>query len=117
MFDMPALSYGLVHAQVRPNKLWGGITMQGLNIDIGHLRHIRWVRDDNPQSAVNNRPELTQNGRTAAHNRWIAYNTLRGQYASALEHAVLEQMWVEKNSCRYTDGNGTVQNPSGHRQP
>jgi len=95
MFDLPSLSYGLMHAQVRPNKLWGivttGITAQGLNIDIGHLRHVRWVRDDNPQSAVNTQPGLTSNGKMAAQNRWIAYNTLRGQYASAMEHAVLEQ--------------------------
>ena len=46
MFDRPALSYGLFHAQVRPNKLYGivttGITFQGLNMDIGHLRSIRY---------------------------------------------------------------------------
>jgi len=89
-----------------------GITMQGLNIDIGHLRHIRWVRDDNPQSAVNTQPGLTSNGKMAAQNRWIVSNTLRGQYASAMEHAVLEQMWVDRNTCRYTDENGTVQNPA-----
>jgi len=116
MFDMPALSYGLVHAQVRPNKLWGlittGITAQGLNMDVGHVRHIRWVRDDNPQSTVNNKPELSANGKPAAQNRWIAYNKLRGQYASAMEHAVLEQFWVDKSACRYTDENGSVQNPS-----
>jgi len=116
MFDLPSLSYGLMHAQVRPNKLWGivttGITAQGLNIDIGHLRHVRWVRDDDPQSSINNKPELTSNGKMAAQNRWIAYNTPRGQYASAMEHAVLEQMWVDRNTCRYTDGNGAIQNPA-----
>jgi len=92
MFDISALSYGLVHVQVRPNKLWGlvtiGITAQGLNLDIGHLRHIRWVKDDDPQSAINNKPELTANGKMAAQNRWITYNTLRGQYASAMEQFV-----------------------------
>ena len=45
MVDAPALSYGLFHAQVKPNKLYGlvnrGVTFQGLNMDIGHLRHIR----------------------------------------------------------------------------
>jgi hypothetical protein len=49
MYDRPALSYGLFHAQVRPNKLYGivttGITFQGLNMDIGHLRHTRWVKE------------------------------------------------------------------------
>ena len=41
MIDLPALIYDLFHAQVRPNKLYGllttGITMEGLNIDVGHL--------------------------------------------------------------------------------
>ncbi|GAB4091046.1 hypothetical protein GCM10028785_37150 [Hydrogenophaga soli] len=70
MIDRPALSYGLFHAQVRPNKLYGivttGITFQGLNMDIGHVRHIRWVKNDDPQAAINHKPELTQNGKTAA---------------------------------------------------
>ena len=116
MFDAPALSYGLFHAQVKPNKLYGivttGVTVQGLNMDIGHLRHIRWVQDDNPQSAINDVPALTENGKSAAQNRWIAYNRMRGQYASAMEHAVPEQFWVDKSQCRYTDENGQVQNPT-----
>ena len=116
MIDLPALSYGLFHAQVRPNKLYGllttGITMEGLNIDVGHLRHIRWTQDDNPESAINNKPELTTGGRTAAHNRWIAYNKMRGQYGSAMEHAIPEQFWVNKNQCSYLDENGQIKNPS-----
>ncbi len=116
MFDRPALSYGLFHAQVRPNKLYGivttGITFQGLNMDIGHLRSIRWVKDDNPQSAINAKPELTSNGKSAAQNRWIAYNKMRGQYNSAMEHAVPEQFWVDKSQCRYTDETGAVKNPT-----
>lgn len=116
MFDRPALSYGLFHAQVKPNKLYGivttGITFQGLNMDIGHLRSIRWVQDDDPQSAINNKPELRQNGKTAAQNRWIAYNKMRGQYSSAMEHAVPEQFWVDKSQCRYMDENGQIQNPT-----
>ena len=116
MFDRPALSYGLFHAQVRPNKLYGivttGITFQGLNMDIGHLRSIRWVKDDNPQSPINAKPELTANGKSAAQNRWIAYNKLRGQYNSAMEHAVPEQFWVDKSQCSYTDETGTIKNPA-----
>ena len=116
MIDRPALSYGLFHAQVRPNKLYGivttGITFQGLNMDIGHLRSIRWVKDDNPQSAINAKPELTSNGKSAAQNRWIAYNKMRGQYNSAMEHAVPEQFWVDKSQCRYTDETGAVKNPT-----
>ena len=116
VFDLPALSYGLFHAQVRPNKLYGlvttGITFQGLNMDIGHMRHMRWVKDDNPQSAINSNPELTANGRSAAQNRWIAYNKMRGQYASAMEHAVPEAFWVDKSRCSYTDENGQIKNPT-----
>ena len=115
MFDAPALSYGLFHAQVRPNKLYGivttGVTFQGLNMDVGHLRHMRWVKDDNPASPINNKPELTQNGKSAAQNRWIAYNKMRGQYSSAMEHAVPEEFWVDKSTCRYTE-NGQVKNPN-----
>ena len=116
MYDRPALSYGLFHAQVRPNKLYGivttGITFQGLNMDIGHLRHTRWVKNDDPSAPINNKPELTANGKSAAQNRWIAYNKLRGQYASAMEHAVPEQFWVDKTQCRYTDDQGQIQNPA-----
>ena len=116
MIDRPALSYGLFHAQVKPNKLYGivttGISFQGLNMDVGHLRSIRWVKDDNPQSAINAKPELTSNGKSAAQNRWIAYNKLRGQYNSAMEHAVPEQFWIDKSQCSYTDETGTIKNPA-----
>ena len=43
MIDLPALSYGLFHAQVRPNKLYGivtiGITMEGLRHHDGGAEH------------------------------------------------------------------------------
>ena len=113
IFDAPALSYGLFHAQVRPNKLYGivttGITMQGLNLDVGHLRSVRWVEDDNPVSAVNQ--GLASNNRSAAQNRWIAYNKMRGQFSSAMEHAVPEQFWVDRKTCRYVENNRTI-NPA-----
>ena len=116
MVDRPALSYGLFHAQVKPHKLYGivttGIRFQGLNMDIGHLRHTRWVKNDDPSAPINNKPELTANGKPAAQNRWIAYNKMRGQYASAMEHAVPEQFWVDKSQCRYTDENGQIKNPT-----
>ena len=116
MVDAPALSYGLFHAQVKPNKLYGlvnrGVTFQGLNMDIGHLRHIRWVKDDDPKSQINKDPNLAQNGKTAAQNRWIAYNRMRGQYASAMEHAAPEAFWVDKTKCSHTDENGRIQNPT-----
>jgi len=116
MFDMPALSYGLFHAQVKPRKLYGivttGLTFQGLNMDIGHLRHFRWVKDDDPQSPINNKPELTANGKSAAQNRWITYNKMRGQYSSAMESVTPEQFWIDKSTCRYTDEQGQIQNPA-----
>ena len=77
-----------------------------------HLRHTRWVKNDDPSAPINNKPELTANGKPAAQNRWIAYNKMRGQYASAMEHAVPEQFWVDKSQCRYTDENGQIQNPT-----
>jgi len=83
-----------------------------LNVDIGHLRHMRWVKDDNPNSIINNKPELTQNGKSVAQNRWIAYNKMRGQYASAMEHIAPEQFWVDKSSCRYVDETGQIKNPT-----
>ena len=116
MVDAPALSYGLFHAQVKPNKLYGlvnrGVTFQGLNMDIGHLRHVRWVKDDDPKSQINDKPELKQNNKSAAQNRWIAYNKMRGQYASAMEHAAPEAFWVNKTKCSHTDENGRIQNPT-----
>jgi len=58
------------------------------------------------------KPELTSNGKSAAQNRWIAYNKLRGQYASAMEHAVPEQFWVDKSQCRYENEQGQIQKPT-----
>ena len=85
----------------------------GYNINMRpHLRHTRWVKNDDPSAPINNKPELTANGKPAAQNRWIAYNKMRGQYASAMEHAVPEQFWVDKSQCRYTDENGQIQNPT-----
>ncbi len=81
-------------------------------MDIGHLRHVRWVKDDDPKSQINDKPELKQNNKSAAQNRWIAYNKMRGQYASAMEHAAPEAFWVDKTKCSHTDENGRIQNPT-----
>ena len=83
-------------------------------MDIGHLRHIRWVKDDDPKSQINDKPELKQNNKSAAQNRWIAYNRMRGQYASAMEHAAPEAFWVDKTKCSHTDENGRIQNPTSN---
>ncbi len=97
MIDQPGLSYGLFHLAVKPNKLYGivttGITFQGLNMDVGHMRYIRWSKANDKAA-------------------WIAYNRMRGQQASALEHATPEAFWIDRTQCRYTDENGQTQNPS-----
>ncbi|WP_377780101.1 transglutaminase domain-containing protein [Comamonas odontotermitis] len=116
MIDLPGLQYGLFHAQVQPRKLYGivttGISFKGLNMDVGHVRSVRWVKDDNPQSQINSDPNLTKNGKTAAQNRWIAYNKAKGQYSSAMEHTVPDQYWIDKNQCKYVDDKGVTQNPA-----
>ena len=78
----------------------------------GHLRHVRWVKDDDPRSQINNKPELKQSNKSAAQNRWIACKKMRGQYASAMEHAAPEAFWVDKMKCSHTDENGRIQNPT-----
>ena len=89
-----------------------GMDLQAAVPPDAHPRHIRWVQDDEPSSPINNKPELTANGKSAAQNRWIAYDKLRGQYSSAMEHAVPEQFWVDKSQCRYMDESGQIQNPT-----
>ena len=86
--------------------------IESLAMDIGHLRHVCWVKDDDPKSQINKDPNLAPNGKTAAQNRWIAYNRMRGQYASAMEHAAPEAFWVDKTKCSHTDENGRIQNPT-----
>ncbi len=97
IYDRQALTYGLFHAEAQPKVLFGvvttGVSFKGLNMDVGHLRHIRWDK-------ANNR------------DNWIAYNHQRGQHASAMEHATPEQFWVDKTKCRYTDENNIIQNPT-----
>lgn len=116
MIDLPSLQYGMFHGQAQPRKLYGivttGISFKGLNMDVGHVRSIRWVKDDNPQSKINSAPNLTKNGKTAAQNRWIVYNKGKGQYSSAMEHATPERFWVDRAQCRYTDDKGDIQNPA-----
>ena len=69
---------------------------------LGQRRH--------PQSPIKSDPNLTKNGKTAAQNRWIAYNKDKGQYSSVMEHVTPEQFWVDKSQCKYTDDNGVIQN-------
>ncbi len=81
--ENPGLSYGLFHAVANPVYSWGVIrevTFPGVNMDIGHVRNLSWNKQNDP-------------------NGWIAYNRLRGQYMSALEHAVPERIFSDPAQC------------------
>lgn len=83
MIENPGLSYGLFHAVANPLYSWGVIrkvTFPGLNMDIGHVRNLTWSKDNDASS-------------------WVAYNRLRGQYMSALEHAVPERFFNDSAQC------------------
>ncbi len=92
--ENPGLSYGLFHALVQPVYSWGvarQVTFPGANIDIGHIRNVGWAKDND--------------GR-----KWVIYNLLRGQYMSALEHAVPEQFFSEPQKCDSSDVTNPVAN-------
>ncbi|MDA8456530.1 transglutaminase [Acidovorax sp. GBBC 3334] len=83
MVENPGLSYGLFHAVANPIHSWGvvrKVTFPGVNIDIGHVRNITGARDNDDR-------------------KWVAYNRLRGQYMSALEHAVPERFFNDPQQC------------------
>jgi hypothetical protein len=91
MIENQGLSYGLFHAKAEPIYSWGVIrkvSFPGVNMDIGHVRPIGWSKDND-------------------RNTWIAYNKLRGQYMSALEHAIPERFFNNPNQC----------NPEGSTTP
>jgi hypothetical protein len=83
MIENQGLSYGLFHAIAQPVYSWGVIrkvTFPGVNMDIGHVRPIGFSKDNDK-------------------NTWIAYNKLRGQYMSALEHAIPERFFNDPTKC------------------
>ena len=83
MIENQGLSYGLFHAIAQPVYSWGVIrkvTFPGVNMDIGHVRPIGYSKDNDK-------------------NTWIAYNKLRGQYMSALEHAIPERFFNDPSKC------------------
>ena len=49
-------------------------------MDIGHVRNVTWAKDNDEK-------------------KWVAYNRLRGQYMSALEHSVPERFFNDPNQC------------------
>jgi hypothetical protein len=81
--ESPGLSYGLFHTVANPVYSWGVIrrvTFPGVNIDVGHMRTLGWAKDNSPA-------------------KWVAYNRLRGQTMSALEHAIPERFLTDPNQC------------------
>jgi len=75
-------------------------SFKGGNLDVGHLRNIRWVKNDG--TSLND-----------AQNRWVAYNAMQGQHSSAMEHAVPERLWIDRTQCQYVDpATNQVVNPS-----
>jgi hypothetical protein len=101
MIDRPGLSYGLFHAVAQPIVLYGilttGVSFKGVNMDVGHMRNIRWVKT----------------GGADAQKRWSNYNQISGQNASAMENSVPERMLIDKTQCQYVDpSSGTVVNPA-----
>ena len=78
VIDLPALSFGLAHVDLDVTYAFGvarSARASGILLDIGHLRSIRWARDGNPAT-------------------WLQYNRLIGQFASAMEHQLPEQLFV-----------------------
>ena len=120
MVEVPG-SYGLFHAVAQPVCSWGIVrqikvlrrraaprrnspsgaatraaavrgvfSFPGVNLDIGHIRHLGWAKDNDKQ-------------------KWIGYNRLRGQYMSALEHAIPERFFNDPASCNIEGS--TTQSP------
>jgi transglutaminase-like putative cysteine protease len=90
MIENQGLSYGLFHAMAQPVYSWGvirAVKFPGVNMDIGHVRPLGWSKDNNQAT-------------------WIAYNKLRGQYMSALEHAIPERFFNDPTKCN-PDGTTT----------
>lgn len=83
VIENPGLSYGLFHASVSPVYSWGlarKVEFPGVNLDIGHVRNLTWTKDSD-------------------RGKWIAYNRMRGQYMSGLEHAVPERFFNDPSQC------------------
>ncbi len=83
IMETPGLSYGLFHAAANPVYSWGvvrQVRFPGVNLDIGHIRNLTWAKDNDKS-------------------KWIGYNRIRGQFMSALEHAVPERFFNDSAQC------------------
>ena len=90
-------TYGLFHALANPIYSWGvvrRVTFPGVNIDIASHRMLVTAKDNDEKT-------------------WIAYNRIRGQYGSALEHAVPEKFFNDPVKCNsYNNPNPIAGLPS-----
>lgn len=78
MVDLPGLSFGLAHVDIDVTYSFGfarSAKPSGILLDVGHLRNVRWSKDND-------------------RNAWVQYNRTVGQYASAMEHHVPELLFV-----------------------
>lgn len=93
-------------------------------MDIGHGRHIRWVKD----TAIDVNSDLFQFGcptpeqiaACAAQDvkkRWASYNKMRGQYSSALEHAIPERFFNDTTQCNAPGASATTTPPYDPNKP
>jgi hypothetical protein len=118
MYDQAGLQYGLFHANAQPNKLFGavttGISFKGVLMDIGHVRHNRWVKDDG-LDVNNTNPSVNVGSETRK--RWIAYNKVRGQYASALENAIPERFFNDAAKCNMPGATTSTMPPFDTNKP
>jgi hypothetical protein len=78
MVDLPGFSFGLAHLDIDVTYSFGFARTAkagGVALDVGHLRAIRWSKDND-------------------RNAWILYNRVQGQYESAMEHHVPEMLFA-----------------------
>ena len=78
IIDVPALSFGLAHLDVDITYSFGfarSAKPGGVALDVGHLRAIRWSRDNDVAA-------------------WVRYNRIQGQYESAMEHHIPEMLFA-----------------------
>ena len=99
MFDRQTLQYGLFHANAQPNKLFGavttGVSFRGVLMDIGHQRHMRWVKDQSlPLGAPSNADASLE-----VKKRWVSYNRIRAEYSSSLESTIPERFFNDVTVC------------------
>ncbi|PTT79421.1 transglutaminase [Pelomonas sp. HMWF004] len=91
--ENPGMSYGFFHTAVQPIYSWGvvrQVKFPGANIDIPHVRSLTVSKSANASE-------------------WVTFHRLRGQYMSALEHAVPAHFINDTSICNMPDS--SIQHP------